>query len=343
MIYKSRSEEIPWEIFKYLLKNEIEICLNLDHENVIKCYKIFEDAVAVYFVFELIDGGDLYNFIQTFQNKKIPEYRVIELFIQILEALHYIHREKSIVHKDIKPENFLVFTEGSKLNVKLIDFGFAEKIESPNQKLQMEAGSLPYISPEMLNHIGYDSKSDMFSVGVVLFNMLTGRQPFYGKNEEERRNSIITKEPVIPKDVISNPKLVDLIKRLLEKEPSRRLSVEDAKMHPWIQEYKALHEQQTVKKEFVPNINNSKNLTNLIKITNIKNIVWTSLLTYFKIDVAYKIRTYLIDNLAEDLNNNNSQSIQGKYSVNYDKFLETIINLSEDNPNLTNKLQGIIN
>lgn len=340
MIQKTKSEEIPWEIYKFLLKNEIEICLSLDHENVIKCYKIFEDAIAVYFVFEFIDGGDLYNFIQTFQNKKIPEYRVIELFTQILEALHYIHGEKGIVHKDIKPENFLIYVEGSKLNVKLIDFGFAERLEFANQKLQMEAGSLPYISPEMLQHVGYDTKSDMFSVGVVLYNMLTGRQPFFGKDEEERKKSILTKEPNISKDVISNPKLIDIIKRLLEKDPSIRISVEDAKMHPWIQEYKALHEQQTVKKEFVPNINNSKNLTNLVKIINIKNIVWTNFLTYLNIDKAYKIRSYLLENLAEDLNNNNTQSIQGKYSINYDKFLEIVIKICEDNTNLVNKLQG---
>lgn len=339
MIPKSAPPEMPYEMLKFLLKNEIEICLELKHDNVIRCYKVFEDAIAVYFIFELIDGGDLFNFIQTFPNKKIPEYRVIEIFIQILDALHYIHSEKDIVHKDIKPENFLIYTEGSKLNIKLIDFGFAEKIMSPSHKLKIEAGSLPYISPEMIRHLGYDTKSDMFSVGVVLFNMLTGRQPFFGRNDDERRDSILTHEPVIPKD-ITNPHLIDMIKGLLEKDPEKRLSVQEAKLHPWIQEYINLHQQQTVKKEFVPNLSNSKNLNNLVKITNIKNIVWTNLLSYLNIEIAFKVRNYLFDSFSEDKDNINNQSIQGKFSINYDLFLEAVIKIANDSVNLVTKLQG---
>jgi len=337
MIPKSSSSDLPFEMLKILLKNEVEICLELQHENVINCSKVFEDTIAVYFIFELIDGGDLFNFIQTFPNRKIPEYRVIEIFIQILEALHYVHIEKDIVHKDIKPENFLIYTEGSKLNVKLIDFGFAEKITIPNEKLKIEAGSLPYMSPEMINHKGYDTKSDMFSVGVVLFNMLTGKQPFYGKNDEERKNSILTHDPIIPKE-ITNPQLVDMIKKLLEKDPEKRLSAQEAKMHPWVQEYINLHQQQTVKKEFVPNLNNSKNLTNLVKITNIKNIVWNNFLTFLNIETVQKIRIYLLQNFSEDKENN--QTIQGKFSINYDQFLEAVIKIAEENTKLVVKLQG---
>ena len=340
MIPKSAPPEMPYEMLKFLMKNEIEICLELKHENVIRCYKVFEDAIAVYFIFELINGGDLFNFIQTFPNKKIPEYRVIEIFIQILDALHYIHSEKDIVHKDIKPENFLIYTEGSKLNVKLIDFGFAEKIVNPGQKLKIEAGSLPYISPEMILHKGYDTKSDMFSVGVVLFNMLTGRQPFFGRNDNERRDFILTYEPVIPKE-ITNLLLIDMLKGLLEKDPEKRLSVQDAKMHPWIQDFINLHQQQTVKKEFVPNLTNSKNLTNLVKITNIKNIVWTNLLSYLNIEVAYIVRNYLFENfIGEDKENFDNQSIQGKFSINYDLFLEAVIKIADDNLSLVKKLQG---
>ncbi len=339
MIPKSAPPEMTYETLKFLLKNEIEICLELKHDNVIRCYQVFEDAIAVYFIFELIDGGDLFNFIQTFQNKKIPEHRVIEIFIQILDALYYIHIEKEIVHKDIKPENFLIYTEGSKLVVKLIDFGFAEKITSPNQKLEIQAGSLPYISPEMLEHAGYDTKSDMFSVGVVLFNMLTGRQPFFGRNDDERRNCILTQEPVIPKE-ITNPYLIDILKGLMEKDPEKRLSVQEAKMHPWIQEYINLHQQQTVKKEFVPNLSDSKNHNNLLKITNIKNIVWMNMLSYLNIEVAFKIRNYLLDNISEVNYNLNNQSIQGRFSINYDLFLEAVIKIASDNHMMVAKLQG---
>lgn len=337
MIPKSSPPEMSFEMLKFLLKNEIEICVELNHENVINCYKVFEDTIAVYFIFELIDGGDLFNFIQTFPNRKIPEYRAIEIFIQILDALHYVHCEKDVVHKDIKPENFLIYTEGSKLNVKLIDFGFAEKKIYPEQKLKIEAGSLPYISPEMIEHKGYDTKSDMFSVGVVLFNMLTGRQPFFGRNDDERRESILNHQPAIPKE-ITNPHLIDILKGLLEKDPEKRLSVQEAKLHPWIQEYINLHQQQTVKKEFVPNLSNSKNLNYLVKITNIKNAVWTHFLIYMNIEVAYKVRNYLFDNFSDD--KDISQTIQGKFAINYDIFLEAVIKVEEDNQSLVSKLQG---
>ncbi len=330
---------MPLDMLKFLLKNEVEICLELKHDNVINCKQVFEDTIAVYFIFELIDGGDLFNYIQTYPNKKIPEYRVIEIFIQILDALHYVHCEKDIVHKDIKPENFLIYTEGSKLNIKLIDFGFAEKIVSPDKKLNIEAGSLPYISPEMIQHKGYDCKSDIFSVGVVLYNMLTGRQPFFGGNDDERRESIQTHDPIIPKE-ITNKNLIDMLRGLLEKDPEKRLSVQEAKLHPWIQEYINLHQQQTVKKEFVPNLANSKNLNNLVKITNIKNIVWTHFLMNLNIEVAFKVRNYLFDNFAD--NKDNNQKIEGKFAINYDFFLEAVIKVAENNQNLVVKLQGRI-
>jgi serine/threonine protein kinase len=339
MISKTPPQGMPDDLYKFLLKNEIEICLGLDNEYVIKCEKVFEDMIAVYFVFDLVDGGDLYNFIQTFNNKKIPEEKVIELFIQILEALFYIHIEKEIVHKDIKPENFLVYTEGSKFKIKLIDFGFAERIEYSDKKLDIEAGSLPYLSPEMLCHKGYDCKHDMFSIGVVLYNMLTGKQPFFGKDDEERRKAILEKEPNKPKEIISNT-LKDFLSGLLEKDPEKRLSCQDAKIHPWIQEYISLHEQQTVKKEFVPNINNTKNLTNLTKITNVKNNVWNNLLENFSIAITLKLKKKLLENMNEDTRN--LQSLQGEYSMSYDIFVENVIKICKENEKLSlaTKLDG---
>jgi serine/threonine protein kinase len=341
MISKTPPYGMPDELYKFLLKNEIEICLSLNHENVIKCEKVFEDMIAVYFIFELVEGGDLYNFIQTFNNRKIPEEKVIEIFIQILEALYYIHLEKEIVHKDIKPENFLIYNEGSKYKIKLIDFGFAERMEYPDKKLDIEAGSLPYISPEMLSHKGYDCKHDMFSIGIVLYNMLTGKQPFFGKDDEERKKAILENQPIIPSD-IKNNYLKDLIINLLEKDPEKRFNVQDAKIHPWIQDYISLHEQQTVKKEFVPNISNTKNLTNLTKITNVKNIVWNNMLKNFSIAITLKLKKMLLENMNYESNTHNFQSLQGKYSMSYDIFLENVIKICKENDKLelAQKLEG---
>ena len=188
----------------------------------------------------------------------------------------------------------------------------------------------------MIKNQGYDSKIDMFAAGVVLYNLLTGKQPFFGKDDEEIKKSILLNPQKYP-DHINKNSIISLLNGLLEKNPEKRISIQEAKLHPWIQEFIMLHQQQTVKKAFVPNLVSTKNLNELVKITNIKNIVWTNLLTYLDIDVANKIRLHLISNY-EDVENN--QEIQGKFSINYESFLEVVIELSVDNTALVTKLQG---
>jgi len=247
--------------------------------------------------------------------------------------------EKYVVHKDLKPENFLLYNKDSKIIVKLIDFGMSEKLTFPNERLKIVAGSLPYLSPEMISHSGYDSKSDMFSLGVVLFNLLTGSQPFYGKNDDEIKIAILTSDPIFPKE-IKNPNLIDILNKLLEKDPDKMLSAQEAKLHPWVQEYILLHQQQTVKKEFVPRISDSKYLGDLVRITNIKNIVWKNLLMYMNIEIAYKVRNLLLVEFSEDEERLKNQSIQGKFSINYDLFLEIIVKIAEDSNELKAKLES---
>ena len=167
------------------IRQEIEFLLECNHENIIKCYDVFEDDNSVNIVLDLIEGGDLYDFIMNSPDHKITETNCAELFLQMIGAIQYLHDEKDIVHRDIKPENFLMQQEGTSLKVILIDFGFSLKCKE-GDFLTDKVGSLQYMAPEQLDDkCRHDRRVDYWALGVVLFNMLTGRQPFSRKDGDD--------------------------------------------------------------------------------------------------------------------------------------------------------------
>jgi len=167
------------------IQQEVEFLLDCNDDNIIKCYDVFEDDHSVNFVLDLIEGGDLYDFIMNSPEHKIPELTCIELFKQMISAVQYLHNVKNIVHRDIKPENFLMKQEGTTLKVILIDFGFALKCNE-GEYLYDKVGSLQYMAPEQLaDDSKHDRCVDFWALGVVLFNMLTGKQPFSRRDGDE--------------------------------------------------------------------------------------------------------------------------------------------------------------
>lgn len=167
------------------IRGEIDVLTECDHENIIKCYEIFEDDNNIHFVFDCIDGGDMYDYIMNSPEHKINETSCAELFMQMVSAVQYLHDEKDIVHRDIKPENFLMKQEGSTLKVILIDFGFAMKCKE-GEFLYDKVGSLQYMAPEELEDDSkHDRRVDYWALGVVLFNMLSGKQPFSRRDGDE--------------------------------------------------------------------------------------------------------------------------------------------------------------
>lgn len=164
----------------------------MNHENIIKCYEVYEDVHCVHFVFEYINGSDLFDFIIQTENMRISEDQSAHIFSQILDALHYLHLN-NIVHRDIKLENFLIYNHDSNLKVKLIDFGFASKtIDFLKDKI----GSLSYLAPEIFTEERYNNKVDIWAAGITLYNMLTGKQPFSNNYND---NQLI--EDIIGKDI----------------------------------------------------------------------------------------------------------------------------------------------
>jgi calcium-dependent protein kinase len=209
-------------------KKEIEITLSLENEYCIKCYEIYEENSAIHFVLELISGGDLFDHIINSPKKKLEDNEIITLFKQMLNSLNYLHNELKVVHRDIKPENFLLYIENNRNKIKLIDFGFSDYIDEKNNFLSDPIGTPQYCAPEIYLGQKYDFKADLWSLGVVLYNMANGTQPFklHNNNQDLIREDVLHKE--INFDGFKNEGLKNLCKNLLERDPNKRFSAVQA-------------------------------------------------------------------------------------------------------------------
>jgi calcium-dependent protein kinase len=208
------------------IKSECELSLLLNHPHITKCYEIYEDSKTISFILEFIEGGDLLEYLSNLPEHKTSDYDALNIIIQILETVNYLHNEKKIAHRDLKLENFLViFDKNKKPIIKLSDFGFSCLI--PNDGLMNEHLGTPiYNAPEILLRRKYNCKCDIWSVGVILFNLLTGYQPFSTENEDEMDNEELTKD--INFTVINNKQLKQLCMKMLEKDPKIRWNAKDA-------------------------------------------------------------------------------------------------------------------
>lgn len=220
------------------LKNEVEIYLALDHPYVARLEFVYEEASDVHLVMELMEGGELYDRLSAL--KQYSEDVAATTIWQILLSVTYLH-ERSIVHRDLKLENFLYEKPGED-HLKLIDFGFA-KHWSHGTRMSQACGSLHYVAPEVLRK-SYTDKADLWSVGVVSYMLLTGRPPFGGTDDEVLQR-------IKAGDVQWSRHFAKLsagaqafVKSLLVVDPAARMSAADALNDKWIQERHAHSEMQ---------------------------------------------------------------------------------------------------
>ncbi|HYL15407.1 MAG TPA: serine/threonine-protein kinase [Terriglobales bacterium] len=208
---------------------EEEIGKTMDHPGVMKVFAD-EDRSQVYMVMEWVDGRLLRKILD--EEKKLPLDRALRITLRILDALDYIHAH-GVVHRDLKPENIMVDAQD---NIKLIDFGIASNAASRRitfAKLSQTMGTPDYISPEQVKGKRGDARSDLYATGIMLYEMLTGKVPFYGPNPFVIMNDRLLNNPVPPREVdpTISPQLQEIIYRALERDPKNRYA--SAKEFAW--------------------------------------------------------------------------------------------------------------
>ena len=215
------------------VESEINLLRSLNHPNIVKLCEVYEDDLYVHLVLEYLAGGELFHL----SKKKVlyTEQEVLKIIKPVMEALRYLH-SKNIVHRDIKPGNLMFCKPESTSTTKIIDFGLATVV-NPKVPERLRCGSPGYIAPEVLNSLGYGSKADVFSMGIILYNLLSGAHPFYSRNPKEmlERNKKGDVTFMEPKWALISPAACNLLKLMLAKSPENRISADQALSHPWFQ------------------------------------------------------------------------------------------------------------
>ena len=207
------------EEFLRRFRNESKAIAVLSHPNIVKIYDVgFTDEIQ-FIVMEYIDGITLKEFIE--QQGVLKWKDALHFVTQILRALQHAH-DKGIVHRDIKPQNIMLFTDGT---IKVMDFGIARFSRIDGKTLSDKTiGSVHYISPEQARGDMTDERSDIYSVGVMLYEMLTGRKPFDGENPVAIALKHMQETAVSPREIMpSIPEaLEEIVIHAMERDPARR-------------------------------------------------------------------------------------------------------------------------
>ena len=219
---KTNQEEKPY------FRREIEVMYKLHHPNVVKLYGHFEDNNYCYFIMEYISKGNVYSLIPTDKKKRITSQVVASLMKDVISAVYYLHNMNPIIiHRDIKPENVLL---AENLVAKLTDFGWSNYMRE-DEKRTTVCGTPIYLAPEIIKEEGHDEKVDIWCIGVLLFELITGSVPFPGNDIDTLKDNILHLKIAWPKDINIDAK--NLIKRILKSDPAQRISLEEMLQHPF--------------------------------------------------------------------------------------------------------------
>ena len=208
-----------------LIEREINIMKNLDNKNVLKLYDIITDKNYMYMILEYCENGDLYKFLK---KRPLKEEFCKRYMKQIADGLKYL-LNKNIIHRDLKPQNILI---DRFYNIKLSDLGFARYYEE-DTLLKTLCGTPLYMAPEIMNYKDYDDRADLWSIGVILYEMLYGYRPYKAKNLHTLVK-LINSEPVkLPQTIKISNECKDILLSLLTRNPDKRISWENFFNHKW--------------------------------------------------------------------------------------------------------------
>ena len=306
-----------------IIYDEINIHSKLYHQNIIKLYSVYEDDETINIILEYAKGGNLYQLIKDEKNG-FSESKAFDYFIQVINAVYYLH-SNNIIHRDIKPENILI---GDDNKLKLCDFGWAKELTLENRSTF--CGTMEYMAPEIVGSENYDYSVDIWSLGILLYEMLFGHSPFNGKDTNNIILNIKSHElnyDDTNKKISNSCK--DLIQKLLNMNPQKRLKIKDILEHPFIKKHS---------KKFLSN----KQLTNSINEDKIENqlnkkLNDTNISSNKKEDVNLNGKKLIRSNTINKLFPN---SIEQKFSLKLFSSKE-LLNKNIKGKESTNKIQKI--
>ncbi|XP_010547427.1 PREDICTED: calcium-dependent protein kinase 28 [Tarenaya hassleriana] len=227
MVYQIAVEDV---------KREVQILKALSgHENVVQFYNAFEDENYVYIVMELCEGGELLDRILAKKDSRYSEKDAAVIVRQMLKVAAECHLH-GLVHRDMKPENFLFKSAKGDSHLKATDFGLSDFIK-PGKRFHDIVGSAYYVAPEVLKRRS-GPESDVWSIGVITYILLCGRRPFWDRTEDGVFKEVLRNKPDFrrkPWPTISES-AKDFVKKLLIKDPRTRLTAAQALSHPWVRE-----------------------------------------------------------------------------------------------------------
>lgn len=205
---------------------EVNLIKQMDHPFISKLFEVIKTPKYTYLVMEYAENGSILTYVNS--HGRLPEKQARRYFSQLISALEYLHDEKLVAHRDLKAENVLL---DRNLNIRLIDFGLSNSFTEEAPELTTACGSPAYASPEMVRGQPYTKAADVWSSGVLLYAMVTGQLPFDDENMQRLLQKIAFTEPQYP--AYLSPQLVDLLRKVMMKNPDARATIAKIKSHPW--------------------------------------------------------------------------------------------------------------
>lgn len=211
---------------------EIKLLLDLNHENVVCMKEVFETKTSLHMILEYAEGGELFDRIV--ERGTYSEKDASNAFRQIVQGLKYLH-ENHVIHRDLKPENLLYLTREEGAILKIADFGLS-KVITPNLNKMSICGTSSYMAPELLEGKMYDYAADMWSIGVILFILIGGYEPFYAPTDEKIFNRILRNQWKFDSPFWDNisDNCKELVAALLMKDPTKRMVAADVLKQHWV-------------------------------------------------------------------------------------------------------------
>ena len=291
-----------------IIYNEVNIHSKLEHANIIRLYSMNEDEKEINIIMEYAKNGNLYQLI-TKNKSGFSEKIAFQYFIQVVNAVYFLH-ENQIIHRDIKPENLLL---GENNTIKLCDFGWAKNLTLKNRSSY--CGTVEYMAPEIIESENYDYSVDIWSLGILLYELLMGYSPFKDKTTKNTIVNIKLHDLKFDKEISDDCK--DLINKLLEVNKEKRINIKDILAHNFVKKNEnEINSFSSIKlfnnstgylleneNDYINNINANNNTNSIINI-NMNDIIISNSISPFKDSYSRSITSSKLDTS----NNHNNSS-----------------------------------